>query len=69
MTTMTMQELIKIFEDSILECTDDNTRLEAFDNILIKLQDCTDEDKYLASELLNSLDYSDDEIIDLMNNS
>jgi hypothetical protein len=63
-----MQELINIFEDSILECTDDDTRLEAFDNILLKLQDCNDEDKYLASELLNRLDYSDDEIYDLIIN-
>ncbi len=68
MTTRTMQELINIFEDSILECTDDDTRLEAFDNILLKLQDCNDEDKYLASELLNRLDYSDDEIYDLIIN-
>ena len=69
MTAKTMQELINIFEDSIFECADDAAADEAFDNILLKLQDCTDEDKYLASELFNSLDYSDDEIYDLINNA
>jgi len=57
-----MQELVNIFE-----CADDATRLEAFDNILLKLQNCTDEDKYLASELFSSLDYTADEIEDLLN--
>ncbi len=69
MTTRTMQELINIFEDSIFECADDATRLKAFDSILLKLKDCTDEDKYLASELFNSLDYTDDEIADLLNSN
>lgn len=64
MTTNTMQELINMYHKAY-----DDKEIEAFDAILIKLEDCDDEDKQLATELFISLKYSDAEIQDLINNA
>jgi hypothetical protein len=64
-----MKDLINKFEDAV-HASNNKAIAELFDAILIELhKDSSEDNKYLVSELLNRLDYSDDEIEDLLSNA
>ena len=61
-----MKDLIAIYKEHAL--TSNEAEVIAFDNILIKLADCTADEKTLAVKLFESLGYNEAEIEDLINN-
>ena len=61
-----MKDLIEIYKKNAL--INNEAEVIAFDSILIKLADCTADEKTLAIKLFESLGYNEAEIKDLINN-